>query len=229
MNVSIAPPITAQVPDFKIAVLSYEDITIGPSPQMLRGRLDFFQENIKADLLDHEITAYEGVREWREVFQTLGISPSKYRPSHEALFRRVAKHEAIPNLHSAVDINNFFSLQYEFPSGIYDTDQLQGAITLRFGREDETFTGINGRSNRAAGKIVTADDLGPFGSPIVDSERTKTTENTTRALQIFYLQPSLSVNQAAKLADAAAGMFTQLHGGNASVQIIPAETKEHDA
>ncbi|WP_306301349.1 phenylalanine--tRNA ligase beta subunit-related protein [Thalassobacillus sp. C254] len=42
-------------------------------------------------------------------------------------------------INSAVDLNNFFSLQYEIPFGIYNLDQLQDSIILRLGNEGESY------------------------------------------------------------------------------------------
>ena len=43
---------------------------------------------------------------------------------------------------------------------------------------------------------MPSDELGAFGSPFVDSIRTATTEETTQALHIFYLRPSIDEAQA---------------------------------
>ncbi len=126
----------------------------------------------------------------------------------------------LPLVHSAVDLNNFFSLQYEIPFGIYDSAAIKQPLTLRLGKENEAYLGLNGRTNSLAGKLVIADCAAPFGSPIVDSERTKVTRDTKEALHVVFLRPSLSIEQAEKLVGAVASMFTQIHGGNANSAII---------
>ncbi|HEY0781724.1 MAG TPA: hypothetical protein VGE98_04650, partial [Thermoanaerobaculia bacterium] len=42
----------------------------------------------------------------RALFRAAGCDPTRYRPSSEALLRRVLKGEALPAIHPFVDVNN---------------------------------------------------------------------------------------------------------------------------
>jgi len=117
-------------------------------------------------------------------------------------------------------LNNFFSLQYEIPIGIYDSGNLEGSIMIRIGKEGEEYSGLNGRSNSLQHLIVAADAQGPFGSPFVDSEKTAVTESVTQAVHIIYLRPSMSLASAKKMVSSLADMFTQIHGGHSDWAII---------
>jgi DNA/RNA-binding domain of Phe-tRNA-synthetase-like protein len=213
LTVQIDPSITSVIPTFKLGLISYHSIVISDSPQMLKGRLQFFQETLQMELDEKELTESHGVKEWREAFKTLKIDPSKYRPSHEALLRRIKKGNFLPSLQSAVDLNTFFSLQYQVPFGIYDRTKLKGDLSVKLGQEGDGYEGVNGRYNDMKGKLITTDQLGPFGSPIVDSKRTSVAELTTSAIQLIYLKPSMEVAEAEQLVQAVASMFTQIHGG----------------
>ncbi|SFF05978.1 B3/B4 domain-containing protein [Alteribacillus iranensis] len=226
MIISLSEQLTTAVPHFHVGLIVYKNIVIDESPQMLKGRLDFFQEKIKTDLLEQSIVDYPGVLEWKQTFKQAGIDATKNRPSHEALFRRISKGQPIPFIHSAVDLNNFFSLQYEIPIGLYDWDSLRDYIKLSIGTEEDTFQGINGRWNKMKGKFVSKDKQGAFGSPIVDSQRTKTTHHTKNALQIFYLRPSIKKEEALQLLRAASNMFFQIHSGEASIYYLNSSTPD---
>lgn len=220
MNVIISSEIKEKNNDIKLGIIQYQNIEVSEAPQMLKGRLRLFQESIYFDLQDKAITSFEGIKEWRSVFKELGTDPSKYRPSIEALFRRIQKQTYLPTINSAVDLNNFFSLQYEVPLGIYDKSCLKGNISLRLGNEDESYRAINGREVSLHNKIVLSDEKGPFGSPYVDSNRAPVSEQTSEALQIIFLKPSLSNESSLKLTDSLSTMFTQIHGGEASYSLI---------
>lgn len=228
MKIELHDSILKQVPNFKVGFIFYKDIVIDESPQMLKGRLDFFQEKIAADLHEQTVLDYKGVLEWRDTFKKLDIDPTRYRPSHEALFRRVAKGKRLPFLNSAVDLNNFFSLQYEIPIGLYNKDVLQDYIKIFIGTKNERLEGLNHRINNMEGKIVSVDSIDPFGSPIVDSHRSKVETTTRNAVQIFYLQPSLPLNKSEQLLQSAAKMFTQLHSGESSIFLLHQESSEID-
>jgi DNA/RNA-binding domain of Phe-tRNA-synthetase-like protein len=219
LEIQLSSEIINKIPDFKLGVIEYKNITVGDSPQMVKGRLQLFQESIYFDLETNNLTELPGIQEWRSIFKTFGKDPNRYRPSVEALYRRVKKQNYLTTVQSAIDINNFFSLQYQVPIGIYDSDQVKGPITIKIGKIGEEYLGLNGRVNSLENLIVSADQLGPFGSPFVDSNRAPVTEATKNALQIIYLQPSTAVESTVRLIESLMKMFTQIHGGDASFYI----------
>lgn len=218
--------LTNSVSDFKIGMIHYTKIIVGESPQMIKGRTQLYQENLFLDLQDVPVTEKAGVREWREVWKKLGADPNRYRHSAEALLRRISKQNYIQPFHSAVDLNNFFSLQYEIPVGIYDAAKIEGDVTITLGNEQTTYEGLNGRDITLKSIPVSVDAVGPFGSPFVDSKRTAVSEATTEAIQLFYLRPSLSEEECLQLLDSAGNMFMQIHGGDYSVQLLTKSKKE---
>ncbi|MGR3763328.1 B3/B4 domain-containing protein [Rossellomorea sp. NS-SX7] len=221
MEMTINSSITSMIPDFKIGVIHYHDIEVGESPQMLKGRLQLFQESIFFDLQEKNVTDISGVREWREVFKKTGKDPNRYRHSAEALYRRVKKQNYLSTINSAIDLNNFFSLQYEVPIGIYDLDQLKGNdIELRIGHSGETYTGLNGRENSLENLIIAADEEGPFGSPFVDSNRAPVGNGTSNAVQIIFMKPSLPAAEGEKLTKSLMDMFIGIHGGEGSYEVV---------
>ncbi|SDI72825.1 B3/B4 domain-containing protein [Alteribacillus bidgolensis] len=220
MQLILSEDLLTMLPSCKLGIITYKNIVVDESPKMLKGRLEFFQEKIRTDLKQQSVLDYPGVREWHDTFKTAGIDPNRYRPSQEALFRRIEKGKTLPFIHSAADLNNFFSLQYEIPIGIYNFDTLSDYIKICIGKEGDSFEGLNGRKNNMNGKICTLDNDGVFGSPIVDSLRTKTDTNTINAVQIFYLKSSMNEREARELLQAASKMFTQLHSGEADTYIL---------
>lgn len=220
MNITLHETLTNKIPNFKIGLIYYSRIVVAQSPQMIKGRVQFYQENLFLDLQNTPVTEREGIKEWRQTLKQLGSDPNRYRHSAEALMRRIAKAQYLTPIHSAVDLNNFFSLQYETPVGIYDVAKLNGAITIALGDENIGYDGLNGRYNTLNNMPYSSDEIGPFGSLYVDSARTATGEATTSALQIFYLQPSLSEEQAKKLLESAGNMFTQISGGDYETALL---------
>lgn len=220
MEIQLSQEIKKHIPNFKLGVIEYKNILVGDSPQMLRGRLQLFQESIYFDLENTPVTEIPGIQEWRSIFKKNGKDPNRYRPSVEALYRRVQKQNYLSSVQSAIDINNFFSLQYQVPIGIYDQECLNGPVSIRFGGEGEEYVGLNGRLNSLEHLIVSADEIGPFGSPFVDSDRAPVSIETKHALQLIYLRPSTDLHNAEKLTESLMNMFVQIHGGEASYHIL---------
>ncbi|MDN7243414.1 phenylalanine--tRNA ligase beta subunit-related protein [Planococcus sp. N028] len=219
MEIQIDPEILKIFPDFKIGTIHYNNITVSESPQMLKGRLQLFQEQLYFDLEDKEITDFPGLLEWQLLWKALGADPSRYRPSAEALFRRIRKQNYIVPVHSGVDMNSFLSLQYEIPLGLYDADKISGAVEIAVGTEQDQYEGLNNRINTLTNILVSRDEQGAFGSPYVDSKRTMVTEQTVNALHIFYLRPSMDRDTAIQLLTAASNMFTGINGGDADIAV----------
>ncbi|PAD67983.1 hypothetical protein CHH83_16020 [Bacillus sp. 7586-K] len=219
MEIQISQKIKQLVNDFQLGVVHYQNIQVSESPQMLKGRLRLFQESLYFDYADKKITEIPAINEWRKLFKAIGTDPSRYRPSSEALYRRVQKQQYLDYVNSAVDLNNFLSLQYQIPLGIYDVKQIKGNVSIEIGTDQATYLAINGRDVSMAKKLVSVDENGPFGSPYVDSKRTAVSTSTTDALHLVYLQPSQAKEDAAQLLQALAKMFTQIHGGEATFDI----------
>jgi DNA/RNA-binding domain of Phe-tRNA-synthetase-like protein len=220
VEVTINPQILEIFPDFKIGTIQYNNITVSDSPQMLKGRLQLFQEQLFFDLEDKEITDFPGLLEWQVLWKALGADPSRYRPSAEALYRRIRKQNYLAPVHSAVDMNSFLSLQYEIPLGLYDADKISGDVSIAIGTEKDQYEGLNNRINTLTNILVSKDELGAFGSPYVDSKRTMITEQTVNALHIFYLRPSMDRDNAIQLLTAASNMFTGINGGTADIAVV---------
>lgn len=222
MRITLHETLTNKIPNFKIGLIHYSRIIVEQSPQMIKGRFQLYQENLYLELQNSPVTERSGIKEWRQTLKQLGSDPNRYRHSAEALMRRIAKQQYLIPIHSAVDINNFFSLQYEVPVGIYDISKLNGDVVIGLGDENTGYDGLNSRYNTLQNIPYSTDATGPFGSLYVDSTRTATNENTTDALQIFYLQPSLSEEQAGKLLHSAGNMFTQISGGDFQTAVLTA-------
>jgi DNA/RNA-binding domain of Phe-tRNA-synthetase-like protein len=127
-----------------------------------------------------------GVAEARSLFHRLGIDPTKTRPSSEALLRRVLQGKGLPTVHPAVDVCNLCSLEHQLPLGLYDRERVRGGVRVRVGREGEGYDGIRKQRVHLEGRLLLADDEGPFGAPTSDSLRTSVGEATSHLLVVVF-------------------------------------------
>ena len=226
MTVTIDDSLLQIEPNFKIGIIHYTKIVVSSSPQMLKGRLQLFQEQLFFEMEEKKVTEFDGIKEWRALWKKFGADPNRYRHSTEALYRRIAKQNYITPMHSAVDLNNFFSMQYEIPMGVYDVHKIQGDITVTLGNDETTYEGLNGRENKLHNILTIQDSVGAFGSPFVDSVRTAVTEDTTDAIQVVFLRPSMEIEEAQKLLHSIGDMFHQIHGGDVQSALLSTHNKE---
>ncbi len=135
-----------------------------------------------------------GVAETRALFHRLDIDPTKTRPSSEALLRRVLQGKGLPVVLPAVDVCNLCSLESQIPLGLYDRDLVHGTIHVRVGRTGEGYDGIRKNRVNLGGRLLLADEAGPFGAPTSDSLHTAVTEGTTRLLVVLFCPPERAIS-----------------------------------
>jgi DNA/RNA-binding domain of Phe-tRNA-synthetase-like protein len=128
----------------------------------------------------------EPVRAVRAMFREWGMDPSKYRPSSEALLRRVVQGKGLYRVSNVVDIGNLGSLETGWPYGCYDRSKINPPIALRHGAVGEKYEGIGKQTWHLEGRPVLADSAGPFGSPISDSTRSMITESAKEIMIVIY-------------------------------------------
>ena len=127
----------------------------------------------------------------RALYRRFGMDPTKVRPSSEALLRRLKKGDPMPRVNSLVDVANAMSIQLQVPVGLYDLDRAAGEeLTIRLGRDGESYTGIRKDMVNVGGRLCIADAKGPCGNPSSDSERTMITTDTQRAAWVYFLPVS---------------------------------------
>ena len=123
----------------------------------------------------------------RALYRSIGIDPTKTRPSSEALLRRILKGKGLYRIHPLVDLFNLISLKLQTPVGLYDLSKIKGeTVTVRIGREGEGYDGIRKDRVNVEGRFCIADDEGPFGSPTSDSLRTSIEGPVPAVLAVFF-------------------------------------------
>lgn len=220
MKVQLDTTVSERLPRFSLGILHYSGASVSDSPKMLQGRINYFVESLRLEHDLSKLTEIEGVREWRAAFKQLGIDPSRYRPSSEALLRRLLQGNPFFWINSAVDVNNFFSVLHALPFGIYDQDHLAGDIICRLGQSTDRYEGLNGREVNMEGKLLLADDQGAFGSPIVDSTRSCVTEKSRNLMQVVFFHEQVPHENKEQILGSTGNMFTQINGGELSSSYI---------
>jgi len=157
-----------------ISVLSYDNI---------REHIKVETENVRQE---HTELLPPGYQNSRKLYRSYGIDPTKYRPSSEALWRRVKKGGSLPVVNPFVDLTNFLSLKFQIPYGLYDVDKIKGDIEVITGTDDMWYEGIRKDRVSLHGKIVLSDTIGPFGNPSSDSLRASTKNTTKDLCQVIF-------------------------------------------
>lgn len=148
--------------------------------------LDEVAETRKAALGEAPASQVPQIAATRQAYKKLGKDPSRYRPSAEALTRRVLQGKGLFRVSNVVDVNNLVSLETGHCAGTYDLDRLAPPVLLRAGTAGESYEAIGRGPLNIEGLPLLADATGPFGSPTSDSERSKIGPETRSLLMVVY-------------------------------------------
>ena len=181
-----------------IGVLVFEEIALHETTGSGDASVREIEEHVRANLVAQE--AREEFRAAsRKLYKAFGIDPTKHRPSCEQLMLRVSKGDPFPRVTPLVDAVNVCQLRFGLPYGLYDLDAVKPPVVARRGREGESYAGIRKGSISVAERPCVADMEGPFGNPSSDSDRTKTSDETRRALLVVFGSPALADSEWARV------------------------------
>ncbi len=161
-------------------------VKVHPSPPDLLQFIRQRQEEISRELALDDIHNLSALCATREAYKALGKDPSRYRPSAEALLRRIVQGKGLYQVNNVVDALNIVSASSGFSIGGYDATKIRGVIRLGIGREEEPYEAIGRGRLNIHGLPALRDEIGAFGSPTSDSLRTMVTESTSEFLAVFF-------------------------------------------
>ncbi|MGH9709893.1 MAG: B3/B4 domain-containing protein [Candidatus Acidiferrales bacterium] len=213
MNIEI------QLPGVRLGVVEADGVAVAPSRPELVHEMENLCARLRQQFTLESLAGAESIISVRAMFRHWGVDASKYRPSSEALLRRVIQGKGLYHVSNIVDLTNLGSVEAGWPYGVYNRSQISPPVTLRLGAPGERYEGIGKRIWHLTDRPVLADVAGPFGSPISDSTRTQIIDGVTDVLTIIYAPASASdaaleraaERQAARLSSFAGAAQTRAH------------------
>lgn len=184
MKITTSPEIREACPGFAGAAVIAE-VKNSAYCAGLWDEITAFTEELAASARMEEIKLQPAIAATREAYKRCGKDPGRYRPSAEALRRRLLRGIPLYQIDTLVDLINLVSLRTGYSIGGFDADKIQGtALELGIGRAEEPFEGIGRGVLNIEGLPVYRDLIGSIGTPTSDDERTKMGLETTRILAI---------------------------------------------
>jgi DNA/RNA-binding domain of Phe-tRNA-synthetase-like protein len=149
---------------------------------------ELWQEIQKVTLEVKQTLTFEAIKDQqqiaatRNVYAACGKEPSRYRPSAEALMRRIVKGQDLYQINTLVDLINLVSLKTGYSIGGFDANYVQGNVEASIGREGEPYQGIGKGELNIHNLPVLRDSIGAFGTPTSDEIRTSIRFETSQFL-----------------------------------------------
>ena len=139
LHYSISKDIFTKFPGYCRGVVIARELTNGKSDEELVSALREAENSLGERLSTETLTSHPQIESWREAYRSAGIKPSEFRPSVEALARRVLKRDPLPLISTLVDLGTLMSIQYLLPIGAHALDFVTQDIALRLATGEEVF------------------------------------------------------------------------------------------
>lgn len=187
MEIVISDKIKSAAPDY-FMVLVEADVTNSVTSDSLWQEIEDYSAYLRENVELSQVNKRSGIVATRNAYKACGKDPNRYRPSSEALCRRIVRGMELYKIDTLVDLVNLLSMKSGYSVSGFDRDKIAGdTLTIGVGEEGEPFEGIGRGPLNIAGMPVYRDAIGGIGTPTSDNERTKIDLNTTHAVICIHI------------------------------------------
>ena len=184
MKIEVSSEIRTACPAFAGVAISAKVVNTAYNEELWK-KINEFTVRYREMYTTDSIKDMTTIHATREAYKKCGKDPSRYRPSAEALRRRLMRGLELYRIDTLVDLINLVSLRTGYSIGGFDADKIQGNnLELGVGRAEEPFEGIGRGTLNIEGLPVYRDLTGGIGTPTSDNERTKMGLETRHILAI---------------------------------------------
>lgn len=184
MKAVISQEIKNHFPDLCVAIIE-ADVQNTEFNEALWKLIENACTNLRSRYNTETLKLNTAINATRIAYRDLGKDPSRYRPSGEALVRRVLQGKELYRINTLVDLCNLASIDWGYSIGGFDRDKIEGDIvTLGIGKAGEPYEGIGRGVLNIENLPVWRDTIGGIGTPTSDNERTKMSLDTKHLLFI---------------------------------------------
>lgn len=181
-DIQFDPAIKDLWPDYHVIVVECQ-VENPDTPDTLWTELETFADSFRQLHEMADINRRPAIAATRQAYKRFGKEPNRYRPSAEALCRRMVKGLDLYRSLSVIDLINLLSVMTGHSIGGFDADKVEGdTITFGVGREGEPYEAIGRGPLNVAGLPIWRDAVGGIGTPTSDNDRTKLSPSTRRLL-----------------------------------------------
>lgn len=207
----ISDEFASAVPGYRALVVE-ADVVNDETPDALWQQIIETSHRVAASYAMDMVNKHPAIAATRKAYKACGKDPNRYRPSSEALMRRMVKGLELYRTLAVIDLINLLSVATGHSIGGFDADKVDGnVITLGVGREGEPYQAIGRGELNIAGLPVWRDNIGGIGTPTSDNDRTKLTPDTMHLLMIVNIfDPA---DNAEDIAKAAASLIEKYANG----------------
>lgn len=185
MKIEFDHDIIVKAPEVRLLV-GYAKVKDAPTDDNLWAEIQSVSDRIAASYEMSMVNKRPGIAATRRAYKACGKEPNRYRPSTEAMCRRIVRGDGLYRTSAVVDLINLVSIVSGYSIGAFDMDKIEGQVLkLGVGREGEPYEAIHRGQLNIAGMPVLRDAAGGIATPTSDNARTCMSPDTTRLLVVI--------------------------------------------
>ena len=162
-RLEVDPSVIARFPDYSVMIIYATNLQNGPSDDASLALLREAEQNQRKAFGETKPATHPHIAAWRGVYAGMGVKPSKYLCSVEALLSRTLKGQDLPAINRLVDVYNAVSIRHVLPVGGEDWSKLEGNLVLKQANGQEDFLvfqdGTEVVTHPISGEVIWADRL----------------------------------------------------------------------
>lgn len=185
-KIFLSREIQYKLPGIKLGLTQAHKIRVQKEAAAFEEEYDQLANYLKSKFSEQPPSADPVIAAVRRMYYRIGWEPTRYRPSSEALVRRILKDKGLYRINNLVDFGNLTSARFHLPMGLYDLGCIDGDIELGVGKPNESYEGIGKKQINAEGKLILRDGAGVFGNPTADSKRTSIRDASSEVIAVFF-------------------------------------------
>lgn len=199
-KISISKELKRSCPKLRLGCIE-ASVRVEDSNAALLSEIDKKLESLQQSLVIEDISKLPAIEASRKGYRACGKDPARYRLSAEALLRRIVSGKGLYQISNVVDQLNLVSVMSGFSIGGYDAEKIAGEVQFGIGKAGEPYAGIGRGELNIENLPVFRDELGAFGTPTSDSQRTEVTPDTRKFLMVLIdFESSSELEKAKQLA-----------------------------
>jgi DNA/RNA-binding domain of Phe-tRNA-synthetase-like protein len=140
VSVSLDPDVIREFPEAQIRFVVARGLRNNQPWDNVCHRLAALEDQVAGGTWQPFDESHPAIESWHEAYRRFGTNPRRFRPSIDALSRRIGRSGRLPRINSAVDAYNLVSVTHGTPAGAFDLGQLAGQVLIRFAQPGDSFT-----------------------------------------------------------------------------------------
>jgi len=194
-----------------------EGIKIEKANDRVKARFKLAEGSTRKNITLEKLEEMPETQAYRDLYWAYKMDPTKWRPSAEALIRRIVGGKKLWVINNVVDLMNAISIESKMSIGLHDMRKIKSPLSVRIAEKTEKFEPIGSKKakNLRGHELLVSDKEKPIDLAFStsSSDLTKVTAKTKDVLVVVYAPGYFSKKDVMKTTKTCADDIASMCGG----------------